>query len=56
MEYIDIKETSDDEYIFATLVNNDAITENNDMNIQVYFSVKNSITSSNLSQLGKIYF
>ena len=56
MEYIEIKEASDDEYIFATLVNNDSITEHNHMNVQVYFSFKNSTTNSNLSHLGKIYF
>ena len=56
MEYIDIKEASDDDYIFATLVNNDVTTGNNDLNIQVYFSVKNSTINSNLDGLRNITF
>ena len=56
MEYIDIKEASDDEYIFTTLVNNDLTTEKNDLNIQVYFSFKNSTINSNLNQLANITF
>ena len=59
MEYIDINETTNDEYIIVTLINNtlfEGSEKGDELGVRAYFSVKNSSINSNLNQLKNIKF